>query len=119
MDWYRRAADQGLADAQYNLGILYSTGHGVPQDHAEAMKWYRLAADQDVADAQYYVGILYAKGQGVPQDYVQAYKWFELSAARGNNASVENRDRVAARMTPEQIAEAQKLSREWKPKPDR
>ncbi len=79
------------------------------------MKWYGLADDQDVADVRYYLGILYAKGQGVPQDCVQAYKWFDLSAAQGNNAAVENRDTVAKRMTAEQIAEAQKLARQWKP----
>jgi uncharacterized protein len=116
---FRPLANQGDDVAQFDLGLIYSTGHGVRQDHAEAMKWYRLAADQDVAGAQYCLGILYAKGQGVPQECVRAYKWFDLSAARGNNASVENRDRVAARMTPEQIAEAQKLSRGWKPKQER
>jgi uncharacterized protein len=117
MHWYRKAADQALADAQYNLGILYAKGHGVPQGYAEAMKWFRLAADQDLADAQYYLGILYAKGQGA--DFVQAYKWLDLSGGAGQQRCQKNRDTIAERMTPEQIAEAQKLAREWKPKPER
>ena len=62
---------------------------------------------------------MYAKGQGVPQDYVQAHKWFNLAAATSTSKpdhdnAVKARDNVAARMTPAQIAEAQKLAREWK-----
>jgi TPR repeat protein len=79
------------------------------------MKWYRLAADQGYAHAQYNLGIMYAKGQGVPQDYVKAHMWFNLSAAQGEQDAAEHRDKVAQRMTPAQIAEAQKLAREWKP----
>jgi uncharacterized protein len=112
--WYRLAAAQGNADAQYNLGILYDGGHR----YAEAVKWYRKAADQGLADAQFNLGLLYAKGQGVLRDYVQAYMWFELSAAQDDQSAVSNRDAAARRMTPEQIAEAQKLAREWKPKPE-
>ena len=56
---------------------------------------------------------LYAKGHGVPQDYVAAHMWFSLSAAKGQKEGVKNRDRAATRMTPAQIAEAEKLAREW------
>ena len=52
MKWYRKAAEQGDADAQYNLGISYDRGEGVPQDYVEAVKWYRKAAEQGDADAQ-------------------------------------------------------------------
>jgi FOG: TPR repeat, SEL1 subfamily len=113
--WFRLAADQGDASAQFNLGTMYDKGEGVPQNYAEAAKWYRLAADQGDADAQYNLGIMYAKGQGVPQDYVSAHMWFNLSAAQGNQNAVKGRDITARRMTPAQIAEAQKLAREWKP----
>jgi uncharacterized protein len=112
--WYRFAAAQGNADAQYNLGILYEDGHR----YAEAVKWYREAADQGLGDAQFSLGLLYAKGQGVPRDDVQAYMWFELSAAQDDQSAVSNRDAAAQRMTPEQIAEAQKLAHEWRPKPE-
>ena len=59
------------------------------------------------------------KGRGVPQDYVQAHMWWNLAAVKGNTDAIKNRDVVAAKMTPTQIAEAQKLAREWKPKPER
>jgi TPR repeat protein len=86
--------------------------------YTQAAKWYREAADQGVGEAQFGLGLLYARGQGVPQDDVQAYMWFELSAAQGDQAAVSNRDATAQRMTPEQIAEAQKLAHDWRPKPE-
>jgi len=107
-----RAAIQGNADAQFNLGMLYERHR-----YAEAAKWYREAADQGLEDAQFNLGLLYAKGQGVPRDDVQAYMWFELSAAQGDQSAANNRDAAAQRMTPEQIAEAQKLAHNWRPKP--
>jgi len=112
--WYRLAAAQGNADAQYNLGVLYEDG----RRYADAVKWYREAADQGLGDAQFSLGLLYAKGQGVPRDDVQAYMWFELSAAQDDQSAVSNRDAVAQRMKPEQIAEAQKLAHAWRPKPE-
>jgi TPR repeat protein len=121
--WYRLAAEQGLADAQFNLGIMYKLGKGVPQDYAEAVKWYRLGAEQGNARAQLGLGVMYGNGKGVPQNYVQAHMWFNLAAARfpasdaeSMNQAVQDRDLAASRMTPEQIGEAQKLAREWKPK---
>ena len=113
--WFRLAADQGHATAQFNLGLMYNNGQGVPQDYAEAVRWYRLAADQDIASAQSNLGFMYNNGQGVPQDYVRAHMWWNLSAAQGNEKGLVNRDLIAQRMTPEQIAEAQRLAREWRP----
>ena len=122
--WYRRAAEQGRADAQANLGVMYSNGQGVPQDYAEAVKWSRRAAEQGHAHAQAFLGTLYGLGRGVPQDYVQAHMWLNLAASRpspgtDHDKNVKLRDRVAAEMTPAQIAEAQRLAREWKPKPEK
>ena len=117
VNWFRLAADQGHVDAQNTLGFTYSFGAGVPQNYAEALKWYRLAADQGLASAQFFLGGMYANGQGVPQDYVLAHMWFNLSAAQGDQAAAKNRDDVATRMTPAQIAEAQRLAREWRPSP--
>ena len=121
--WHRKAADQGDAFAQSILGFLYGDGQGVPQDYVQAAKWYRLAAEQGQAFAQNNLGLMYRKGQGVAQDYVQAHMWFNLAAARlpaldtkDRDRAVKNRDLVAAKMIPAQIAEAQKLAREWKPK---
>ena len=106
----RPLAEKGNPDAQINLGNMYFDGNGVPQDYAESVSWYLLAADQGNADAQIALGFLYKYGEAMPFDYVQAYKWFDLAGSRSD------RDTIATKMTPAQIAEAQKLAREWKPK---
>ncbi len=113
---FRVLAAQGHADAEYNLGVMYESGQGVPRDYAEAIKWYRLAAEQGFAYAQHNLGVMYENGQGVPHDYAQAHMWFSLAGAQGDKQAAKQRDIVAKRMTPAQIAEAQKLAREWKPK---
>ena len=113
--WYRLAADQGNAYAQSNLGFMYHNGQGVPQDYVQASKWYRLAADQGNAYAQGGLGVMYAKGEGVPQDYVLAHMWLNLAAAQGQAEAVKNRDLAASKMTRDQLAEAQRLARDWKP----
>jgi TPR repeat protein len=117
--WFRKAADQGDAMAQSGLGKAYATGEGVPRDLAQAAHWFRKAADQGDATAQGRLGVMYFDGVGVPQDYVQAYMWLNLSASQGIKLAAEERDKVAQRMTPTQIAEARKLARDRKPKPER
>jgi TPR repeat protein len=114
--WYAKAAAQGQAKAQFNLGTLYFNGEGVPKDYPQALRWFRLAADQGEAVAQTKIAIMYDEGQGVSQDLVQAYKWYSLAATNGDKPAAELRDALAKQMTPAQIAEAQKLAREWKPK---
>jgi len=122
MSYWHPLAEQGDAAAQANLGLMYDTGSGVPQDYAEALVWYRKAADQGYAIAQFNLGQRYEHGRGVPSDYVHAHMWLSLAALRAGDATVaqqsavKDRDEVAAKMTPEQIAEAQRLAREWKPK---
>ncbi len=116
LKWFRKAAEQGDARAQYNLGLMYDKGRSVPQDDAEAMKWWRKAAEQGNAGAQFNLGAFYANGQCVPQDYVLAHMWLSLAGAQGQISATKNRDLAAKRMTPAQIAEAQKLAREWKPR---
>jgi uncharacterized protein len=116
--WYRKAADQGDADTQNNLGLAYDKGQGVAQDYAQTVAWYRKAADQGNAVAQYNLGVAYDKGKGVAQDYVRAHMWFNLAASGASDAPdrdvmVKKRDDVAAKMTPDQIAEAQRMAREW------
>jgi uncharacterized protein len=113
--WYRKAAEHGDAFAQDRLGFQYANGLGVTQDYAAAASWYRKAADQGQADAQVSLGFQYVNGLGVRQDHVTAYMWFSLASAKGNRDAVRDRDKIAAGMTPEQIAEAQKLAREWLP----
>ncbi len=99
---------------------MYESGRGVPRDYAEALRLYQLAAEQGHAVAQCNLGVMYSSGRGVPQDYVQAHMWFNLAASRApaseRDEAIKMRNVAASNMTPAQIAEAQKLAREWKPK---
>jgi len=150
---WRPLAEQGNAVAQFNLGLMYNEGHGVPEDYVqarqwwekaanqghasaqaslgtsyllregvsggnyqEALRWFRLAADQGHALAQGKLGMMFHLGLGVPQDFVQAYMWYDLAAADRIEHTASFRDALAKQMTPAQIAEAQKLARDWKPK---
>jgi uncharacterized protein len=130
--WYRKAAEQGAAGAQCNLGVRYMGGIGCPQDMSEGIRWIRKAAEQGDGRSEMLLGYGYAEGTGVPQDYIEAYKWFNLSLAQGfdqiiNVADSELREQLhenleselntlKAEMTPEQIAEGQQLTREFKPR---
>ena len=82
MKWFRIDAEQGLAEAQYNLGVAYYNGQGVSKDYAESMKWFRMVAEQGHSAAQCILGINYSDGQVVPQDYMLAYFWASLAATR-------------------------------------
>jgi TPR repeat protein len=95
---------------------MYDEGHGVPQDYKEAVKWYRLAAEQGDAFAQYNLGAMYAEGLGVLQDYVLAHMWWNIAGSNGYEDAVKERNIVEKKMTPSQIEEAQRLTRNWKPK---
>ncbi len=87
---WRPLAEQGDAKAQFNLGVMYYNGQGVPKEYAEAVKWYRKSAEQGDANAQYSLGQLYRKGQGAPQDYAKAMKWFRKAADQGDAESQYN-----------------------------
>ena len=119
-------AERGSPVAQSNLGLMYYNGKTVPQNYAEATKWFRKAADQGDADSQYSLGLMYAIGKGVPQDYVLAYMWLNLASTRDSawekekrDKAEENRKNLASKLTPAQIAEAQKSAREWKLKKEK
>lgn len=118
--WWEKAAAKGNAEAQAFLGSLYEAGAGVPQDYANARRWYEQAAAQGNTMAQISLGFLYALGEGVQKDDVQAYMWFILAAVHSTGQEQENAENslfeITRRMTPTQVAEAQKLAREWKPK---
>lgn len=115
----RNIAEQGSALGQANLGLMYHEGKGILWDQAGAVMWFRKAAEQGLAKAQFNLGVMYDQGQGVSQDYVQAHLWLSLAAAQGLGGAQSVRDLVAARMTPDQIAEAQRLASGWRPKPSR
>ncbi len=113
---WRPLAEQGLSQAQYNLGLMYAEGEGVAQDYQEAVRWYRLAAEQGHASGQFSLGAMYIAGQGVPKDYVLAHMWMNMAAAKRVKKAGKGRDLLEILMTSAQLAEAQRLAREWKPK---
>lgn len=120
--WFRRAADQNEVAGLFYLGFMYSEGQGVPQDFAESAKWFGLAAERGDPGSQYNLALSLAKGETGQPDNVNAYMWFNLAAARfpasdtRRNAAITNRDSLAGKMTPAEVAEAQKRAREWQPK---
>ena len=139
--WYHLAADQSSSFAENVIGVAYENGIYVAQDYSEAFRWYRRAAnkiyerpgDTWIHSPQYNVGAMFASGRGTAQDYVQALMWFTLAVAFGDTrapdplgvelvntskyTAIEQRDRLVALMTSAQIAEAERLAREWRPHP--
>lgn len=115
--WYRKAAEQGNAFGQCFLGWMYDNDNdeGVEKNAAEAAKWYRRAAEQGNAAGQSNLGWMYYRGEGVVKDCVEAYKWTLLAAAQGSTPEKEIIPSLENVMTREQIAEAQKLARDFKP----
>ena len=113
--WLRMAAEHGHAGAQVDLGNWYSVRPRM--NYAEAAKWYRKAAEQGDSTGRYWLAEYSADGRGVPQDNVMAHMWYSLTlvANPGWEVAAQKRQRLAERMTPAEIAEAENLAREWKP----
>ena len=124
--WWRKAAEQGYAQAQSNLGVLYHQGRGVRRDYTKAAMWFRKAAEQGNADAQYELGLFYKSGRGVPQDYAEAYFWLELAAA-GKMEALEakmtdlktklaerERDRAASHLSAAERSRVRERARKWR-----
>ena len=94
-EWWEKAAAQGNAGAQSNLGVMYEYGLGVAQDYAKTREWFEKAAAQGEAGAQYNLGVMYARGRGVAQNDAKAREWFEKAAAQTENAEVVCKARQA------------------------
>lgn len=94
IEWYRRAAEQGYAPAQFSLGVCYNYGHSVTQDFAEAAKWYRKAAEQGFAKAQNSLGFCYENGEGVTKDILEAVNWYRKAAEQGQTNAKSNLKRL-------------------------
>ena len=118
---FQALADQGNVEGQYFLGLFYHNAFGVKRDQAEAAKWFLKAAQQGDARSQYYAGIMYAAGQGVAKDLPMADMWLTLSAANPKSSyrdslyTREEISKIEKKMTPEQIAQAKELAKNWKP----
>ena len=114
MEWWQKAAEQGNASAQYLLGSKYKSGEGVPQDNSRAMEWLRKSASQGFAFSQHSLGTMYADASIANADNVLAYAWFNLASGTGDRFSRMERDSLGDRMAPLEVAEAQRLSSNWK-----
>ena len=112
MRWSRLAAEQGVAEAQFNLGQGYSEGQGVAQDGVEAVRWFQKAAEQGYRLAQFNLGFEYYEGECVPKDDAEAYVWFNLAAANGVGDGDKARDLAAKELSPEARMAAQTRARE-------
>lgn len=121
--WFRKAAEQGFADAQFNLGRIYGPADGLyrrsraaPEDYAEAARWLGKAAMQRYAPAQLKLGELYAVGgHGLDRDLVHAHFWTSVAAANGNQTARRLAESYAARMSEAQLAAAKERLKAWKP----
>jgi S1-C subfamily serine protease len=109
-------AEAGDADSEVQLGLRYHNGEGVAKNQVEAVKWFRKAAEQNFAMAQLELGLHYLEGAGVAKDYVEGWMWLLLAAGQGLTVAKETMDLLEHGMTREQIAEGQRLARNFKPR---
>ena len=110
--WLSKAAEQGDAEVQIFLGIMYAKGIHVPQDYKKSIDWLTKAAEQGLAGAQLKLGVLYEKGEGI-QDYVKGYAWFNIAALQEDKTAKKKKNLIVKKMSPGQIEEGEKLSKEF------
>jgi hypothetical protein len=109
----RMLADQGNADAQWDMGARYHNGEGVPQDDTQAVQWFQRAADQGHVGAQATLGAYYWAGRGVPKDLSKAYFWSALALAQGDDGSKFRLEGLSTQMTRAQVTAAHQQADEW------
>lgn len=105
---------KGDENGQYNLGLIYLRGSGVPKNMKEAEKWLKMAAEQDMSEAQNDLGVVYVLGgDGLAQNSAEAYKWLWI-ASKGNVVRGKPAlDILLQHMTPRQIQKAEQAGRDW------
>jgi TPR repeat protein len=108
-------AEQGVASAQFYLGMMHEKGQGVRQDYPTALTWFRKAAAQGYAGPQDNLGLMYERGRGVRKDVVRALMWYHIAGTllHGDEgkAAAKRRDYLTSHMTAEQIEQAQEMAR--------
>ena len=111
---YGPLAEQGNAEAQHHIGLMYEEGLGTSQDYAEAAKWFRKAADQGYPNAQYSLALMYSRGMGVSEDHALAHMWWTLAAEKGHERAAAQRDSSEKYMTATQLEKSKSLASEWR-----
>ncbi len=117
--WFKKAAERGHMASQFTLAMMYCGIGDVPKDYNEAVKWFKRAAEQGCITAQlnlaviYYEGTKYYEGLNVAKDYVEAYKWLLIAGIRDRHFEAKIKQELASKMTPDQIAEAEKRAKEF------
>jgi hypothetical protein len=106
-------AGQGDADAQWQMGLRYHDGDGVPRDDAQAMQWYLRAAEQGNVEAQGALGSYYWAGRGVPVDLSKSYFWSTIAMAQGDEISKGRVEGLASQMTQGQVSQARQEAEAW------
>jgi len=115
--WFRKAADQGVAPAQYAHGQMYLNVEGVKKNIEEAVQWYTRAANQGLLEAQADLGFLYAKREDkIPQDFLMAYQWLTLAIQQGDRMAPADLEKLLTDMPTDQIEVAKKLVKDWSQK---
>ena len=119
--WYRKAADAGKPDAVFMMGVMNEAGSGLPRSLPEAFNWYKKSADRGFYPGMIKIADMYGKGRGVKKDPAQAYMWFTI-AERNSPPSTNDKfeipivkDRLATLITKEQLADADRKAKAWKP----
>ncbi|GAB7221611.1 hypothetical protein VoSk93_08230 [Vibrio owensii] len=105
----KKRAEQGDADAQFNLGVIYYRGKGVPQNYQEAAKWLRKAAEQGDARSQYNLGVMFYKGEGVLESSIMAYMWLNLAEYNGNILAERGARVMRSSMSSQDLIKSQKM----------
>lgn len=106
-------AKLGDERAQYNIGLMYEHGYGVPEDQSKAFKWYRRAAERGAVPAQYNLGLMYVSGLAVAKDMVEAYKWFHVAAMAGFALSIDAVKKAPNFLSEEEMMQSRRLASEW------
>ena len=112
---WRALANKDDPEAEFRLAGMYERGEGTPARLDQAASWYRKAAYQGHGQAQYAFGLLLEQGKGIAQDYVLAHVWLKLATLTNEDKAHDQLEQLTAKMTPEQIAEAQRVVKEWAP----
>jgi len=114
--WYKKAAKQGLASAQYNLAVMHYSGTGITKDYKQAVFWYKKSAIQDYRLAQYNLALMYYEGKGVPHSIEASYIWNTLAAENGYDEAKKSKALDAKELSPLQLEKAQEKARQVRTK---